>query len=68
MERNDVFIGIFKTIKDSLERAYDVKNSDYASYICGVIALGNNLLDQLNKEKEDEEWIRHWELRNLLQS
>lgn len=59
MERNDVFIGIFKTIKDSLERAYDVENKDYASYIGGVIALGNNLLDQLNKEKEDEEWTRH---------
>ena len=54
MERNDVFIGIFKTIKDSLERAYDVKNSDYASYICGVIALGNNLLDQLDEEERNK--------------
>lgn len=59
MERNDVFNALFDTIRDSLNWAHDVENKDYASYIGGVIALGNNLLDQLNKEKEDEEWTRH---------
>lgn len=59
MERNDVFNALFDTIRDSLDWAYDAENKDYASYIDGVIALGNNLLGQLDKEKEDEEWTRH---------
>lgn len=59
MERNDVFNALFDTIRDSLDWAYNAENKDYASYIDGVIALGNNLLCQLDKEKEDEEWTRH---------
>lgn len=59
MERNDVFNALFDTIRDSLDWAYDVENKYYTSYIGGVIALGNNLLGQLDKEKEDEEWTRH---------
>lgn len=47
----DVFNALFDAIRDSLDWAYDAENKDYASYIDGIIALGNNLLNQLDEEE-----------------
>lgn len=55
MTRNDVFNALFDTIRDSLDWAYDAENKDYASYIDGVIAFGNNLLNQLDEEERSKE-------------
>ena len=51
MGRNDVFFGTFKTIKDSLEWAYDGDDKEYINFISGVIALADELLDQLDKKE-----------------
>ena len=53
MERNDVFFGTFKTIKDSLEWAYDGDDKEYINFISGVIALADELLEMTNKEEKE---------------
>lgn len=53
MGRNDVFFGTFKTIKDSLEWAYDGDDKEYINFISGVIALADELLEMTNKEEKE---------------
>lgn len=61
MERNDVFFALFDTIRDSLEWAYEVENKEYASYVNGVITLGDKLLSQLDKNDQSKEGWTWWE-------
>lgn len=69
MERNDVFFALFDTIRDSLEWAYEVENKEYASYVNGVITLGDKLLSQLDKNDQSKEgwiwWEKHKDLESL---
>ena len=72
MERNDVFNALFNTIRDSLDWAYEVENKEYASYVNGVITLGDKLLSQLDKNDQSKEgwtwWEKHKDLENLSKS
>ena len=69
MERNDVFNALFNTIRDSLDWAYEVENKEYASYVNGVITLGDKLLSQLDKSKEGWTWWeKHKDLESLSKS
>ena len=69
MERNDVFNALFNTIRDSLDWAYEVENKEYASYVNGVITLGDKLLSQLDKNDQSKEgwtwWEKHTDLERL---
>lgn len=69
MGRNDVFFALFDTIRDSLEWAYEVENKEYASYVNGVITLGDKLLSQLDKNDQSKEgwiwWEKHKDLESL---
>lgn len=72
MTRNDVFNALFDTIRDSLDWAYEVENKEYASYVNGVITLGDKLLSQLDKNDQSKEgwtwWEKHKDLKSLSKS
>ena len=72
MERNAVFNALFNTIRDSLDWAYEVENKEYASYVNGVITLGDKLLSQLDKNDQSKEgwtwWEKHKDLESLSKS